>query len=69
MLSTEGPALTVADFNQDSLDDVFIGSSRLGKSAVFLQQKSGNFIKTTQPALEADSNFEFVASCVADVNQ
>jgi len=68
MLSTEGPALTVADFNHDSLDDVFIGSSRRGKSAVFFQQKSGKFIKSPQPGLEADSNFEFVASCAVDVN-
>ena len=43
MLSTEGPALVVADFNHDSLDDVFIGSSQMGKSAIFLQQKSGKF--------------------------
>ena len=68
MLSTEGPALTVADFNGDSLEDVFIGSSRMGKGAVYLQQKGGKFIKTVQPDMEADSNFEFVASCVADVN-
>ncbi len=68
MLSTEGPALVVADFNHDSLDDVFVGSARLGKSVVFLQQKSGKFIKTSQPDLEADSNFEPVASCVADLN-
>jgi hypothetical protein len=68
MLSTEGPALTVADFNHDSLDDVFIGSSRQGESAVYLQQKSGKFIKSVQPAMKADSNFEFVASCVADIN-
>jgi len=67
-LSTEGPSLVVADFNHDSLDDVFIGSSRLGKSVVFLQQKSGKFQKTVQPALEADSNFENVASCVLDIN-
>jgi hypothetical protein len=69
MLSTEGPALIIADFNHDALEDVFIGASRMGKSAVFLQQKSGKFIKTQQPGLEADSNFEFVASCVADINQ
>jgi len=69
MLSSEGPALTVADFNHDSLEDVFIGSSRLGKSVVYLQQKSGKFIKTAQPGLEADSGFEYVGSCVADVNQ
>jgi hypothetical protein len=68
MLSSEGPSLIVADFNHDSLDDVFIGASRMGKSAVFLQQKSGRFIKTSQPGFETDTNFEFVASCIADVN-
>ncbi|MEJ0083359.1 MAG: hypothetical protein WDM78_20960 [Puia sp.] len=56
MLSTEGPALVVADFNHDSLEDVFIGASRLGKSAVFLQQKSGKFLKTVQPGFETDTN-------------
>src|SRR6185312_14014998 len=30
MVSTEGPALTVADLNHDGLDDLFIGSSRDG---------------------------------------
>jgi enediyne biosynthesis protein E4 len=68
MLSTEGPSLIVADFNHDSLDDVFIGASRLGKSAVYLQQKSGKFLKTIQPGFEKDTNFEYVASCVADIN-
>jgi enediyne biosynthesis protein E4 len=68
MLSTEGPALTIADFNHDGLEDVFIGSSRGSKSAVFLQQKSGKFIKTVQPGFELDSNFEYVTSCVADIN-
>jgi enediyne biosynthesis protein E4 len=68
MLSTEGPALTVADFNHDGLDDIFIGASRNGKSAVYLQQKSGKFLKTTQPGFENDSSYEYAASCVADVN-
>ncbi len=68
MLSTEGPALTVADFNHDGLDDVFIGASKNGKSAVYLQQKSGKFLKTVQPAFETDTNYEYVASCAADIN-
>lgn len=58
----------IADFNHDSLDDVFIGSSRYGKSAVYLQQKSGKFLKTVQPGFESDTNFEYVASCAVDVN-
>jgi enediyne biosynthesis protein E4 len=69
MLSTEGPALTVADLNQDGLDDIFIGSARDCRSAVFLQQKSGKFIRTVQPDLENDSSNETVAVCVADLNK
>ncbi|HTB25650.1 MAG TPA: VCBS repeat-containing protein [Puia sp.] len=68
MLSTEGPGLTVADFNHDGLDDVFIGASKNGKSAVYLQQKSGKFLKTVQPAFETDTGYEYVASCAADIN-
>jgi enediyne biosynthesis protein E4 len=68
MLSTEGPALAVADINQDGLQDFFIGSSRGKKSAVLLQDKSGKFHKTIQPDLENDSSYEDVSACWADVN-
>ncbi|MBS1597280.1 MAG: VCBS repeat-containing protein [Bacteroidetes bacterium] len=68
MLSTEGPALAVADINHDGLEDVFIGSSSWKKSAVFLQQKSGKFIKTNQPDIEDDSTWENVSACWSDVN-
>jgi hypothetical protein len=69
MLSTEGPALLVADFNHDGSDDVFIGSSKWKKSVIFLQNKSGKFVKTVQPDLEKDSTDEDVSACVADVNK
>jgi enediyne biosynthesis protein E4 len=68
MLSTEGPALAVSDINHDGLEDVFIGSSKWKKPAVFLQQPSGKFIKTTQPDLDKDSTYEDVGACFADVN-
>ena len=68
MLSTEGPALAVADINKDGLEDVFIGSSKWEKSALFLQQPSGKFYKTSQPALDKDSTYEGVDACWADVN-
>jgi len=69
MLSTEGPALAVADINKDGLEDVFIGSSKWEKSAVFLQTPSGKFIHTTQPALDMDSTYEDVDACWTDVNK
>ncbi len=68
MVSTEGPALAVADINHDGLEDVFIGSSKDKKSAVFLQQVNGKFIRTTQHAIDADSIYEDVDASWIDVN-
>ncbi|HWK03863.1 MAG TPA: VCBS repeat-containing protein [Puia sp.] len=68
MLSTEGPALAVGDINKDGLDDVFIGSSKWKKSVVFLQQRSGKFIRSSQPALDMDSTYEDTDACWADLN-
>jgi enediyne biosynthesis protein E4 len=69
MVSTEGPALLVGDFNHDGLDDVFIGSSKRKKSVIYLQDKSGRFTRTEQPDIENDSTYEDVNACLADVNQ
>ena len=68
MVSTEGPALAVADINHDGLEDVFIGSSRDKKSVIFLQQPSGKFVKSVQLALDKDSSYEDVDACFTDVN-
>ncbi|HTR31999.1 MAG TPA: VCBS repeat-containing protein [Puia sp.] len=68
MLSTEGPALAVGDLNGDGLDDVFIGAARNKKSALFFQDRSGKFVRSTQPALDGDSAFEDVDASIADVN-
>lgn len=68
MLSTEGPALAVADVNHDGLDDVFLGSSKTFHNALFLQNASGQFIKTDQPAMVPDSMYEDVDATWTDVN-
>lgn len=69
MLSTEGPALCVADINQDGREDVFIGASRDEKAGVFLQTAEGRFIRMQEPALDADSAMEDVDAVWADVNK
>jgi enediyne biosynthesis protein E4 len=69
MLSTEGPALAVADINKDGLEDVFIGASKREKNAVFLQQRSGKFIRIAQPDLDHDSTYEDVDACWIDINR
>lgn len=68
LVSTEGPALAVGDINHDGLEDVFIGSSKGKKNAVFVQQSNGKFFKSIQPALDNDSMYEDVSACFADVN-
>ena len=68
MLSTEGPALTVGDINHDGLEDVFIGSSKWKKPAVFIQKVAGKFIKKEEPDLDKDSTYEDVSACFIDIN-
>ncbi|MFT4152762.1 VCBS repeat-containing protein [Parafilimonas sp.] len=68
MVSTEGPALSVADINHDGLDDVFIGACKRFKPVVFIQSKTGKFEKMNEPALDRDSVYEDVDACWADVN-
>lgn len=68
MLSTEGPALAVADVNHDGLDDVFIGASKTFHNAVFLQTAQGKFIKKPEPEMLIDSMWENVDAAWVDVN-
>ena len=68
MVSTEGPALAVGDMNMDGMEDVFIGSSKGNKAALFLQNINGTFSKSSQSALDADSLYEDVDALWMDVN-
>ena len=68
MVSREGPALATGDANGDGLDDVFIGSSKGNKSAVFFQRPGGKFEKSIQTDLDNDSTYEDVDATWVDVN-
>ncbi len=68
MVSREGPALAVGDMNGDGLEDVFVGSSKGKKPALFLQTAGGRFSASHQDALAADSTYEDVDACWADMN-
>lgn len=68
MISTEGPALAVADVNGDDLQDIFIGSSKESPPSVLIQQKSGKFLQAAQIDMEQDLSNEEVDACWADFN-
>jgi len=68
MVSTEGPALAVADINKDGLDDIFIGSSKASHDAIFLQTGDGHFQKSIQPDMLQDSMYEDVDAVWIDAD-
>ena len=68
MVSTEGPALAIADINHDGLEDVFIGSSKTFHNAIFLQKPNGKFVETKQQLMALDSMYEDVDAQWIDVN-
>ena len=67
MVSAEGPALAVGDVNGDGLEDVFFGSSKFEKSALYFQNRNGTFTLRTPSAILNDSIFEDVDAVFADI--
>jgi len=68
LLSTEGPALAVADVNGDGLDDIFVGGAKWQTGKLFLQGRDGTFGASSQPAFAADSVAEDVDAAFFDAN-
>lgn len=69
MVSAEGPALAVGDVNGDGLDDVFFGSAKRVRSALYVQKGLGGFFELKTPAaIIADSVFEDVDATFADLD-
>ena len=68
MLSTEGPAMAVADVNGDGLDDIFFGGARGQPSAMLIQQPNGTFVASNEQLLAQDSVSEDVGATFFDAN-
>lgn len=68
LLSTEGPALAVADVNGDGLDDIYAGGAKWQPGRLLLQQQNGAFTAASVPALVADSMSEDVDAAFFDAN-
>lgn len=68
-VSTEGPALAVGDVNGDGLEDVFLGSSKRERSALFLQNSQGQFSLATPASIIQDSLLEDVDAVFLDIDK
>ena len=68
MHSREGPALAVADVNQDGLDDFFVGGAKHQAGSIYLQQGKG-FVRSSQQALEDDKLMEDVDAKFFDFDE
>jgi hypothetical protein len=68
MLSAEGPASAVVDFNNDGLDDIYLGGGKWQSGRVFLQMVNGKFTDTDQPLIKSDSIFEDVSAVSFDAD-
>lgn len=67
MLSTEGPKISVADVNNDGLDDFFIGGAKNSPGQLVLSSATG-FNTTTQNAFELDKASEDMGSLFFDAD-
>jgi hypothetical protein len=68
LLSTEGPALAVADVNGDGLDDIYVGGAKWQAGRILVQQPNGTFRVAPIPAFAADSIDEDVDAAFLDAN-
>jgi len=67
-MSFFGPCLVKADINNDGLEDVFAGSASGQAASIFIQQKSGQYIRLPQPAFDADNISEDADAVFFDAN-
>jgi len=68
LVSTEGPAVAVADVNGDGLDDMYLGGAKDQPGQLLLQQANGKFVRSNPGLFEQDAISEDVGAVFFDAN-
>jgi len=66
--TNNGAKITVADINDDNLDDVFIGGGKTQTGHLLTQQKDGSFIKSEEAVFKTDTINEDTDNMFFDAN-
>jgi len=65
-LSTEGPPVIIADFNNDGINDLYLGSGRFSSAQLLFGNKSGSYDKIDCIDFNRDSKYEDVSAAALD---
>lgn len=67
-LSNEGPSITIADVNGDSLEDIFISGAKRQASQLFVQDQNGTFLSNQSALFELSAISEDLDQVFFDVD-
>lgn len=68
LISMEGPHCAKGDVNRDGLDDIFVTGAKSDSGKLFIQTKSGQFVRTKQKALDVSNPADGIGAALFDAD-